>query len=160
LRGLNTGLKKEKVMADLFRLSFMGMSCLQEETMRRGIKRGLSFIALLSLAGMAGCGGPAGPVGPAGPPGAPGKISGYQIVMQRDVLAAGATVQVVVQCPTGKKVTGGGFSIETPVDVQLFASGPTDGHGNVSDHAWEVMARNGGSASRQVTSLAICISAE
>ena len=128
--------------------------------MRRGIKRGLSFMALLSLAVIAGCGGPAGPAGPAGPPGAPGKISGHQVVMRREVVAAGATAQVLVECPTGKKVTGGGFSIETPVDVQLFASGPTDGHGNVSDHAWEVMARNGGSAGRQVTALAICVSAD
>lgn len=128
--------------------------------MRRGINRGLSFIALLSLAAIAGCQGPAGPVGPAGPAGAPGKISGYQAVMRRDVLAAGATAQVIVECPTGKKVTGGGFIIETPVDVQLFASGPTDGHGNVSDHAWEVMARNVGPKARQVTSLAICVSAD
>jgi hypothetical protein len=80
--------------------------------------------------------------------------------MRREVLAPGATAQVVVECPAGKKVTGGGFNIETPVDVQVFSSNPSDGHGNASDHAWEVMARNGGSAGRQVSALAICINAE
>ena len=96
-----------------------------------------------------------GLVGPPGPPGSPG-VSGYQIVMNRDTLAAGATAQVNVACPTGKKVLGGGFNIETPADVRLFTSEPSDGAGNISDHAWNVMAQNAGAVARQTTAIAIC----
>ena len=111
-------------------------------------KIGLNVAVLSAMAGLAigGC--------------APGRISGHQVVVRREVLAPGANAQVVVECPTGKKVTGGGFSIETPDDVKVFASAPSDGQGNVSDHAWEVHARNSGSASRQVTAMAVCVSAE
>jgi hypothetical protein len=58
--------------------------------------------------GAAGAVGPAGPAGPAGPTG-PAGISGYQIVsVVQTVSAAG---NGVANCPTGKKVLGGGASI-------------------------------------------------
>src|SRR5262245_21225386 len=96
-----------------------------------------------------------GLVGPPGPPGSPG-VSGYQIVQNRDTLAAGVTAQVNVECPTGKKVLGGGFSTETPIDVRLFSSSPSDGSGNISDHAWNVFVQNSSTVVRQTTAIAIC----
>ena len=93
-----------------------------------------------------------------GPPGAPGTpgVSAYEIVSHKESVAAGATAQVHVDCPTGKKVLGGGFNTETPADVKLFSSEPTDGAGNVSDHSWNVMVQNSGTAARQTTATAIC----
>lgn len=83
-------------------------------------------------------------------------ISGYQTVMNRVVVPGGATQSVHVECPAGKKVLGGGFSIETPDDVKIFHSDPSDGHGNLIDHGWDVMVHNAGTSGRQTTAVAIC----
>ncbi|MBZ5533827.1 MAG: hypothetical protein LAO20_20550 [Acidobacteriia bacterium] len=83
-------------------------------------------------------------------------ISGYQTVMNRVVVPGGATQSVHVECPAGKKVLGGGFSIETPDDMKVFSSDPSDGHGNLIDHGWDVMVHNTGTAGRQTTAVAIC----
>lgn len=109
--------------------------------------------------------GPAGPQGlqgepgPAGPPG-PSGVSGYEIVSHKEILAPGTFASVHVECPTGKKVLGGGFSIETPDDVKVFSSDPSDGLGNLIDHGWNVFVHNAGSVSRQTTVSAICASVE
>src|SRR5579864_3724359 len=71
-------------------------------------------------------------------------ISGYQTVMNRVVVPGGTTQSVHVDCPSGKKVLGGGFSIETPDDVRIFTSEPSDGHGNLVDNGWDVMVHNTG----------------
>ena len=73
---------------------------------------------------------------------------------------AGAVAQVSVSCPTGKKVLGGGFDIETPDDVKIFASEPSDGHGNLIDNGWNVGVHNAGTVTRQVTVSAICAVAQ
>jgi hypothetical protein len=100
----------------------------------------VAAVCALSMAGMlTGCG-----------------ISGYQTVMNRVVVPGGTTQSVHVDCPTGKKVLGGGFSIETPDDVRIFTSEPSDGHGNLIDHGWDVMVHNTGTQSRQTTAIAIC----
>jgi hypothetical protein len=100
----------------------------------------VTAVCALGMAGMlAGCG-----------------VSGYQTVMNRAVVAGGATQSVHVDCPSGKKVLGGGFSIETPDDVKLFSSEPSDGHGNLIDHGWDVMVHNTGTQGRQTTAIAIC----
>ena len=96
-----------------------------------------------------------GLVGPQGPPGTPG-VSAYEIVSHKESVAAGATASVKAVCPTGKKVLGGGFNIETPTDVKVFASEPSDGAGNVNDHQWTVTVQNSGTAARQTTATAIC----
>ena len=83
-------------------------------------------------------------------------VSGYQTVMNRVVIPSGATQDVHVDCPAGKKVLGGGFNIETPDDVKVFSSDPSDGHGNLIDHGWDVMVHNTGTAGRQTTAIAIC----
>ena len=97
-------------------------------------------VCVLGMAGMlAGCG-----------------VSGYQTVVSRVVVPGGATQSVHVNCPAGKKVLGGGFDIETPDEVKVFSSEPTDGHGNVVDNGWDVMVHNIDTQGRQTTAIAIC----
>lgn len=83
-------------------------------------------------------------------------ISGYQTVQNRVVVPGGATQSVHVDCPAGKKVLGGGFNIETPDDIKIFSSDPSDGHGNLIDNGWNVMVHNSGTQGRQTTAIAIC----
>ena len=99
-----------------------------------------------------------GPQGPAGPPG-PSGISGYQIVTHQESLSPSTIANVHVECPIGKRVLGGGFEIETPTDVRVFSSEPSDGDGNLIDHGWNALVQNAGSSSRQTTVTAICASA-
>ncbi|SRR5579871_590489 len=73
-----------------------------------------------------------------------GGIPGYQTVMNRVVGPAGKAQNVHVECPTGKKVLGGGFNIETPEDIKIFTSEPSDGHGKLIDHGWDVLVQNAG----------------
>jgi hypothetical protein len=116
-----------------------------------------------NIQGPAGPQGPQGDVGPVGPPGPAGPagsngVSGYQIVAHQEFLAPGAFVNVHVDCPAGKKVLGGGFDIETPDDVKVFSSEPSDGSGNFIDYGWNVFVHNAGTATRQTTVSAICAS--
>jgi hypothetical protein len=60
------------------------------------------------------------------------------------------------ELPCGQKVLGGGFDIETPDEVKVFSSEPTDGHGNIIDNGWDVMVHNIDTQSRQTTAIAIC----
>jgi hypothetical protein len=93
-----------------------------------------------------------------GPPGPPGAVSGYEEKTHQVFVSAGAVANVSVSCSTGKKVLGGGFDIETPDDVKVFSSEPSDGSGNVIDNGWNVFVHNTGSVTRQVTVTAICAS--
>lgn len=86
-------------------------------------------------------------------------VTGHQIVQNRQLIPGGATQTVVVDCPAGKKVLGGGFSTETPDDIKLFSSDPSDGRGNLSDTKWSVMVKNVGTSARQTTSVAVCADA-
>ncbi len=83
-------------------------------------------------------------------------INGYETLQNRVLVAGGAVQTVHVDCSAGKKVLGGGFSIETPDDIKVFHSEPSDGHGNLSDHGWDVMVHNTGTMARQTTAIAIC----
>ncbi len=87
-------------------------------------------------------------------------ISGYQIVQNKILVTTGRFENVRVDCPSGKKVLGGGFSIETPDDVKVFTSEPSDGQGNLSDHSWNVFVHNAGGQTRQTTAIAICAAAQ
>ena len=89
-----------------------------------------------------------------------GCVTGHEIVQNRAVVPAGAVAKVKVVCPSGKKVLGGGFNIETPDDVRVYASDPTDGQGNIVNNGWRVMVRNEGTAARQTTAIAICATAQ
>ena len=94
------------------------------------------------------------------PPGVGAVIQGYEIIVTQASLAAGNTSSVLAHCPSGTKVLGGGFTIETPTDVKLFSSLPGDGQGNVSETTWEVFVQNTGTASRLVSAIAICAKAK
>ena len=93
-----------------------------------------------------------------GPPGPPG-ISGYEERTHQLFVSAGAFTNVSVSCSAGKKVLGGGYDIETPDDVKVFSSEPTDGSGNIIDNGWNVGVHNAGSVTRQVTVIAVCATA-
>lgn len=86
-------------------------------------------------------------------------ITGHEIMQNRVTVPAGAVAKIKVVCPSGKKVLGGGFDIETPDDVRVYASDPTDGQGNIVNNGWRVMVRNEGVAARQTTAIAICATA-
>jgi len=94
-----------------------------------------------------------------GPPGTPG-VSGYEEKTHQVFVTAGAFTNVTVFCSAGKKVLGGGFDIETPDDVKVFSSEPSDGSGNIIDNGWNVFVHNAGSVTRQVTATAICASVQ
>lgn len=96
--------------------------------------------------------GPRGPQGLQGPPG----ISGYEQKSQQVFVTAGAVATVSARCSAGKKVLGGGFNIETPTDVKVFATEPSDGAGNYVTDRWSAIVQNTGSVTRQVTVNAIC----
>jgi hypothetical protein len=83
-------------------------------------------------------------------------ISGYQTVMNRVVVPGGSTQSIHVDCPAGKKVLGGGFNYETPDDIKIYSSDPSDGHGNLVDHSWDVIVHNAGTQARQTSAIAIC----
>ncbi len=87
-------------------------------------------------------------------------ISGYEIVAHQEFLTPGTFANVHVECPSGKKVLGGGFDIETPADVKVFASEPSDGQGNFIDHGWTVTVQNLGTSVRQTTVSAVCAAAQ
>ena len=87
-------------------------------------------------------------------------VTGHQIVQNRQLIPGGTTQVVVVDCPAGKKVLGGGFSTETPDDIKLFSSDPSDGSGNLSATKWSVMVKNIGTLARQTTSVAVCADAK
>lgn len=86
-----------------------------------------SLLALDFKAGQlpAGPQGPQGPQGPAGPQGAPG-VSGLEVVTAQTGFDSLAFKGVIVSCPAGKKVLGGGASVISPsTDVALSGSQPT-----------------------------------
>ena len=109
--------------------------------------------------GPAGPQGAAGPQGPAGPMGPPG-VSAYEEMSHQEFVTAGAFANITVSCSAGKKVLSGGYDVETPDDVKVFSSEPSDGHGNIVNNKWNVFVHNEGSVTRQVTVTAICAIAQ
>ena len=86
-------------------------------------------------------------------------ISGHEIVQNRVVIPPGAVAKVRAVCPSGKKVTGGGFDVEIPQDVRVYASDPGDSQGNIVSDGWRVIVRNEGTTAREATAIAVCASA-
>lgn len=93
-------------------------------------------IGPIGPSGPAGPTGPPGPSGPAGPSGATGPtgaqgpagtgVSGYQIVELDVDIAAKSTRAVVLDCPTGKVVLGGGVEDDEFHFVHLLSFRPFD----------------------------------
>jgi len=58
-------------------------------------------------------------------------------------------------CPAGKKILGGGFDIETPDDLKVFASEPALNGNQIN--GWTVQVHNISTVNtRQTTVTAIC----
>lgn len=71
--------------------------------------------------------GPVGPVGPAGPTGPQGPVgvSGYQLVPGQSDSSSDQPKDVVVECPEGKRVLGGGTSLGGTIsNVVVAFQGP------------------------------------
>src|SRR5690348_10421071 len=83
-------------------------------------------------------------------------ITGHEIVQNRVAVPAGAVAKVRAVCPSGKKVLGGGFDMEIPQDLKVYASDPGDRQGNIVNDGWRVMVRNEGTTARQATAIAVC----
>ncbi len=100
----------------------------------------LAPAARLALKGQVGAQGPAGPRGDKGDAGPPG-VSGLEIVSASSVFDSAPEKTLVVRCPTGKRLAGGGAGawgramISIPAGVALTASHPFD------DGAWLAAAR-------------------
>lgn len=86
-------------------------------------------------------------------------VTGHEIVQNRVVVPPGAVAKVRAVCPGGKKVLGGGFDLEIPEDLRVYASDPGDSQGNTVNDNWRVMVRNEGKTARQATAIAVCASA-
>ena len=110
---------------------------------RTHFRRLAGVAAAIGLIGLGGC-----------------ALTGHQIVQNRELIPGGTTKTVLVSCPAGKKVLGGGFSTETPDDIRLYSADPSDGQGNLSDVKWSVMVKNVGTQPRQTTAIAICADAK
>jgi hypothetical protein len=96
--------------------------------------------ARLALKGVVGPPGPAGPKGDKGDP-APAGLSGPEGVIASSAFDSSPEKSLVVACPTGKKLLGGGAGawgramIFVPEGVALTASQPLD------DRSWLAKAR-------------------
>lgn len=102
-----------------------------------------SVVVLLIVTSSAGCAGAAGPPGPAGPPGATGApgVSDYEVVVGETAVDNTAAKQLRVDCPTGKKALGAGWSVLDPTSAIL------EGQATYSEPAfdgshWLVNAKN------------------
>src|SRR5262249_41148892 len=108
--------------------------------------------------GATGPSGPSGPVGRDGSPGASGPsgppgISGLEVVTDAGaVIPPGQDGFDDVQCPTGKKILGGGFS--KSADLQIRENHP------IGSSGWTAGGRNESSADTMVVNAyAICANA-
>jgi hypothetical protein len=105
------------------------------------------------LPGPAGAAGPQGPQGPGGPQGPPG-VSGLEVVSQSSGSNTDDAKLIWAQCPTGKKVIGGGARVSGPAEpfVAITRSAPTD------TRQWEAEAHEHDKVSLEwtLTAIAIC----
>jgi hypothetical protein len=81
----------------------------------------------------------AGPQGPQGPAGIPGGISGYEQVTTVQRYISGPA-DLTANCPTGKRVTGGGWSLVaapgTPTDASPANANSNYRNGPNGDTSW------------------------
>jgi hypothetical protein len=64
---------------------------------------------------------------------------------------AGGTAHVVVSCPAGSVVTGGGWATESNGDIWVYNS-------SKSSNGWQIYARNSGTESHLINVYAMCLS--
>jgi hypothetical protein len=104
-------------------------------------------------AGLTGAKGDAGPKGEGGPSG----ISGYQVVEGNvaEGTKSGFNLSTsVAECPSGKKLLGGGFRTLTGANTTIFVAddGPSETHANT----WEVLLTNSTVSAYSQRAFAIC----
>jgi len=135
----------------------------------RSMKRFALLLALFTLIACEGDSGPTGPEGPAGSqgpigsqgPGGPPGVSNLGIVSASatipgatpsDTIPGQIQLTVRVDCPTGKKIMGGGYSStgDRPDAVQVYRSFPSD------DASWSITANNSYVGPSTITAFAIC----
>lgn len=102
--------------------------------------------------GDAGVAGPAGPTGPPGPQGAqgPAGVSGWQRVTHSASFAPNVLGTVRADCPSGKVVTGGGFSVTGPDHLNVKRNEPSSAGTGWIVRGWS----DAGSVT--ITTVAIC----
>jgi hypothetical protein len=91
--------------------------------------------------------GPPGPQGSQGPPG----ISGYQIQIEATTLQGNTARDRTVDCPGGKSVLGGGFSLAGEDGAYALASHPA---GN--NNAWHFKIKGATGATRGLSLYVVC----
>ncbi len=105
------------------------------------------------LPGTAGAQGPAGPAGPSGAQGPPG-VSGLEQVSKSTASNSDNAKFITAQCPTGKKVVGGGVRVSGPGEqsVAVTRSDPSD------SRTWEAEAHEHFSTTSDwsLTAYALC----
>jgi hypothetical protein len=106
--------------------------------------------------------GPTGPEGPPGPPGpegpaGPGLITGWELVTKDFDLPGHDLRSVLVWCPYGKVVLGGGFDVPTTVQIVHSAPGGSD---YLGIRQWYIHVYNLTSDTQPVRAYAICANAE
>lgn len=80
-------------------------------------------------------------------------ISGWQRVSVSLAVGSGNTSSDVALAPSGKKIVGGGFTLED-TDLVILASRPS-----TAGDGWEVIAHNNGANTRTVTIFGVAVDA-
>lgn len=83
-------------------------------------------------------------------------VTGWEYVTEDFDLLGHDHRAVLVVCPEGKKVMGGGFNV--PREVQVTASMPGSGHGpSIDSQQWYVHVYNPTDDTHTVTAYAVCV---
>jgi hypothetical protein len=115
---------------------------------KNGTLKAADFSAGQLPAGPKGEPGAQGPKGDKGDTGSPG-LSGYQIVLQSNSLAAGGSLHLVASCPAGKQAVGGGYSSGAVLATER--SYPIN-----NGTAWDIFVHDTDNVAQGVSVWAIC----
>ena len=97
-----------------------------------------------------------GEPGPQGRTGSSGATTVRTVSHQSGTVVPGSSIsQVVAACSSNEKATGGGYSTNTPANIAVFQSQPTN---TFSGPGWAVGFRNNDNISRSITVYVICAS--
>jgi hypothetical protein len=113
-----------------------------------------------SAQGPTGPQGPAGPQGPQGLQGPAGGLSGHEVVTSSIIVAPGSVLLGhAADCPTGKRVVGGGFfaeSARTGVLWTIATSRPGQDPFTQAWSRWGVEARHNAATQQTLVVYAVC----
>jgi hypothetical protein len=92
----------------------------------------------------------------------PGPVSGWQIVEPSMTIPGFQKMTIIVECPVGKKVFGGGFHSTASLGVEVNAPVTGYNHGGVTSRigrAWYLRLWNGNATAQYGKGFAICANA-